>query len=249
MGVIMYIYKLQRLPGEGNRDYIYRSLRESIIKATIKPGEKISEPTLQQYFNVSRSPIREALSILQHEQLIKVEPKKKTTVVLIDSEYILESRLLRCRMEKEVLINICTKMDSGPLVEQLTEIIKKAEELINKKDAIEIIFDYDTLFHATIFKYSGLKYIWDMIRTSNIQYNRFLNLYIEEKLYGKHFIHDHKMLIKWLKNKRIESLIDYTDNNYDRIAVYLKELEARHPDYFLSPDGSKGTGTNGLNKD
>ncbi|MCH3915277.1 MAG: GntR family transcriptional regulator [Acidaminococcaceae bacterium] len=235
----MYIYKLQQLDGEGNREYVYRSLRESIIKATIKPGETISEPQLQQYFNVSRSPIREALSILQHENLIKVEPKKKTSVVLIDREYILESRLLRCRMEKEVLLNICTKMDTAPLVKELTEIIKKAEELINKKDSIKIIFDYDTLFHATIFKYSGLKYVWDMIRTSNIQYNRFLNLYIEEKLYGKHFIHDHKMLIKWLKNKQIESLIDYTNNNFDRIAVYLKEIEARHPDYFLPEDTSE----------
>lgn len=228
----MELYKLDRMANEGNREYIYRTLRESIINATIKPGETISEPKLQQYFNVSRSPIREALSILQYERLIKVEPKKTTQVVLIDSEYILESRLLRCRMEKEVMINICTRMETGPLVKDLTNIIARAEKLINKQSSMKVIFNYDTLFHETVFKYSGLKYMWDMIRTSNIQYNRFLNLYIEEKLYGKQFIRDHKLVIKWLKKKEIEALIDYTDNNYERIAMYLRELETRHPNYF-----------------
>ena len=73
----MEIFKFDRYENENNRDFIYRSLKESIIRATIKPGEAISEPKLQQIFNVSRSPIREAISVLDHEGLVEVQPKKR----------------------------------------------------------------------------------------------------------------------------------------------------------------------------
>ena len=41
----MEIFKFDRYENENNRDFIYRSLKESIIRATIKPGEAISEIT------------------------------------------------------------------------------------------------------------------------------------------------------------------------------------------------------------
>ena len=65
----MEIYEMPRLEGETNSDFVYRSLRESIIRITLRPGEIISEPLLQNYFQMSRSPIREALSILKHENI------------------------------------------------------------------------------------------------------------------------------------------------------------------------------------
>jgi len=230
----MEIFKIEKLENENNKDFIYRSLRESIIKATIKPGESISETKLKEHFNVSRSPIREALSILIHEGLIKVQPKKNTKVVLIDGEYILESRFLRCVVEKEILLKLCTSMDTSTLTKELFLIIDEAEKIfVSKKDSIKLISNYDTLFHSRIFEYAGYKHIWKLIRTSNIQYNRFLNLYIEEKLYGGNFIQDHKQLAKNIQDKKIDVLIEYTLENYRRIENYLKELIELHPDYFL----------------
>lgn len=46
-------------------------LRHAIIFGTLKPGEKLSEPELAQYFKTSRSPIREALVQLEQEGFVE----------------------------------------------------------------------------------------------------------------------------------------------------------------------------------
>ena len=229
----MEIFKFDRYENENNRDFIYRSLKESIIRATIKPGEAISEPKLQQIFNVSRSPIREAISVLDHEGLVEVQPKKKTRVVLIDYQQIIESRFLRCIAEKEVLVNMCNTKDTKPLADKLDKILDEAESKYkNNENFRTVIFDYDNMFHSAIFEYNGFSFVWKILRLNNIQYNRFLNLYLEEQLYGDFFIKDHREVAQNIRNKEVDKLVSYTQKNYERIEGYLKKLVLIRPDYF-----------------
>lgn len=229
----MEIYKIPRRENETNSDYVYRSLRESIIKVTLRPGDIISEPLLQNHFGMSRSPIREALSILKHENLVTVAPRSRTQVVLINEELIMESRYMRCIMEEKILQLVLQK-DTSPLTRRLTEILDEAEETMKHggASAVKTIFDYDSLYHGAEFEFVGFHYLWDYIRTLNIQYSRFLNLYVEEKLYGESFLPDHRKLIEWIRNKDTDRLETYIQNNYTHVAGYLKELKLKHPAYF-----------------
>lgn len=229
----MEIFHLPRLEHETNSEYVYRSLRESIIKITLRPGDIISEPLLQNHFQMSRSPIREALSILKHEHLVTVAPRSRTQVVLINEKLILESRYMRCIMEEKIL-QLALQKDTTPLIQRLTDLLDEAEETMEHggSSAVKTIFDYDSLFHGAEFQFVGFQYLWDYIRTFNIQYSRFLNLYIEEKLYGESFLPDHRNLINWIKNKDTEHLEAYIQNNYSHVEGYLKELKLKHPTYF-----------------
>ncbi|ELV05041.1 GntR family transcriptional regulator, partial [Brachyspira hampsonii] len=76
---------------EYNRIYVYRVLKENIMKLILKPGEKISELNIKKTFNVSRSPIREAIVRLVDEELIDVFPQKGTYVSLLDPNLIEDS--------------------------------------------------------------------------------------------------------------------------------------------------------------
>ncbi|MFC3443350.1 GntR family transcriptional regulator [Sphingobium rhizovicinum] len=49
-------------------------IREMIEQGELKPGEKISEPALCQRFDVSRTPLREALKVLAFEGLVLICP-------------------------------------------------------------------------------------------------------------------------------------------------------------------------------
>ena len=228
----MELYQVPRLENESNGDYVYRSMRENIIKVALRPGEIISEPQLQKEFHMSRSPIREALSILKHEKLLSVQPKSGTRVMLINKEQIMESRYMRVVMERDILLKVL-QMDTAPLTKQLHAIMDEAEcAMQHQPSAVKVIFDYDSLFHRAVFDYAGFKYIWDMIRTTNIQYSRFLNLYVEEKLYGEGFLPDHRKLADWIAAKDKDALKVYVNTNYSRVAEYLRELEIKHPSYF-----------------
>lgn len=65
-------------------DYI----REKIIRMELKPGESIREARLAEELNVSRSPIREALKILEKQWLVEQTPRKGTKVTDISEPQI-----------------------------------------------------------------------------------------------------------------------------------------------------------------
>ena len=63
--------KLQKRPIGSNsqRAVITTAVLEKLIRNDISPGESISEEELAQQFGVSRTPIREALILLERQQM------------------------------------------------------------------------------------------------------------------------------------------------------------------------------------
>lgn len=59
---------------------ILDTLHNWIILMQMKPGEKISDTELADYFHVSRTPVREVLKILEQQKLILTYPGKATVV-------------------------------------------------------------------------------------------------------------------------------------------------------------------------
>jgi DNA-binding GntR family transcriptional regulator len=53
-----------------NADYAYQAIKESILDGRIAPGERLVESQLAEDFELSRTPIREALGRLSAEQMI-----------------------------------------------------------------------------------------------------------------------------------------------------------------------------------
>ena len=56
------------------KDLVYETLCDWIIRGEMMPGEKLLDTELAAYFNVSRTPVREALQMLETQKLIKVTP-------------------------------------------------------------------------------------------------------------------------------------------------------------------------------
>jgi DNA-binding GntR family transcriptional regulator len=55
---------------------IYRALKEAILTGELKPGDVLSEVELAQRWEVSRTPIREAIRQLEQENLIRWSPRR-----------------------------------------------------------------------------------------------------------------------------------------------------------------------------
>ncbi|WP_394162522.1 GntR family transcriptional regulator, partial [Galactobacter valiniphilus] len=52
------------------------TLRDRVITGVLAPGTVVIEPALAQEFQVSKTPVREALQRLTHEGLFEVLPKR-----------------------------------------------------------------------------------------------------------------------------------------------------------------------------
>ena len=104
-------------------------------------------------------------------------PKSRTQVVLMNKRLLMESRYPR-QQEEKILKRILKDME--PLQQQLKKKMHEAEDAMkHRSSAVKVIFDYDSLFHRTA-RISPVSVIQDMIRTYNIQYSRFLNLYVKK---------------------------------------------------------------------
>ena len=54
------------------RDVVFNTLRQAILKGELKPGERLMELQLASKLGVSRTPIREAIRMLEQEGLAEI---------------------------------------------------------------------------------------------------------------------------------------------------------------------------------
>ena len=55
-------------------DHVYAVLKQRILSCALKPDERLVEKRLCDELRVSRTPLREALNRLSHEQLVAFQP-------------------------------------------------------------------------------------------------------------------------------------------------------------------------------
>ena len=67
---------------------IYSEIENDILMLKLKPGQLISENSLCTRYNVSRTPIRSALSRLAGSGLVDIVPKSGTRVSMINMEIV-----------------------------------------------------------------------------------------------------------------------------------------------------------------
>src|SRR5215813_15457812 len=72
------------------QQFVYRTLRDAIIRCELVPGERLVIDDLAQRLGVSIIPVREALRLLQSEGLVVNVPHVGATVAPISHDSILE---------------------------------------------------------------------------------------------------------------------------------------------------------------
>lgn len=72
-----------RVRGQGAQT-VYERLRQSILELELEPGSPLDESSLSEQFQMSRTPIREALVRLSGEGLVTTLPNRNTVVATID---------------------------------------------------------------------------------------------------------------------------------------------------------------------
>jgi DNA-binding GntR family transcriptional regulator len=72
-----------RVRGSGAQK-VYEALRQAILELELEPGSPLDEVSLSEQFDMSRTPIREALVRLGAEGLVTTLPNRNTIVAAID---------------------------------------------------------------------------------------------------------------------------------------------------------------------
>ena len=74
----------------GTVQRVYEDLRKRIITLDLPPDTTLSRSELTDTYEVSQTPIREAMQLLKQEGLVRIYPQSKTVVTRIDVPQIYE---------------------------------------------------------------------------------------------------------------------------------------------------------------
>lgn len=83
-------------------DRVYLAIKDDIANVRLQPGETIIEPVLAERFGVSKTPVREALRLLAHEDLVLILPRKGYVVRPLGFEDVVEIFALRAVLQPPV---------------------------------------------------------------------------------------------------------------------------------------------------
>lgn len=193
-----------KLPGENNKDYAYRVIKENIMSLKLQPGQEISEIDLAVSLQLSRTPVREVLAKLKEEHLVDVYPQVGTYVSKITAQLINEAAFMRFTLEREILSLSC---DYFP-VHELLELKKNValQELLLNEDAKALEFHkLDTEFHHIFFRANKKDHVWTSITRLSTHYNRMRLLFEMERNFDEAII-QHKKMIQMIENKEVKQV-------------------------------------------
>src|SRR6476646_4382763 len=123
-------------------------LRELVLGGEYGPGTSLSEVKLAQYFDVSRTPVREALKQLQIEGLVEIRPKVGTFVRQITRREIVEMFEMKETMEG-MAARLMARRGRIPELDILEANLETSEQVVNGTDSTRYS-DLVHEFHETI---------------------------------------------------------------------------------------------------
>ncbi|EKN70360.1 GntR family transcriptional regulator [Neobacillus bataviensis LMG 21833] len=169
------------------KDIVYEKIKNAIFCGNIKKDEMITESSLAQSLNTSRTPVREAVGDLVKEGLLVPIPWKGLKVREISPSEKEQIIFLRVTIESEG-VRRAMKNSTPEQIQSLSNIVNQQQRAIKQNNRIEFI-DLDQKFHMEILKLAQQHLLEDIL----------LNLYHLTRLIG------HKALAK---NGRMEEVIE-----------------------------------------
>ena len=88
------------------REVAYQKLHNRIITMELKPGDPLNDRLLAEEMGISRTPVREALIMLNIAHMVSIKPQSGTYVAPMDLKLMRLEQFARFTLEKEMLLQV-----------------------------------------------------------------------------------------------------------------------------------------------
>jgi DNA-binding GntR family transcriptional regulator len=195
-------------------------IRDAIIDGRLAPGQRLKEEELARELGISRTPVREALLMLQSEGLIDLVPNRGASVREYAADDLDDMYRLRALLEGYAARRAATRISSAD-VERLEESCTRFDRLRAEDDLLDLVKE-NLFFHNVILEAAASDRLTTLVRKVieiPLVYKSYYWYSPEQKLISEHY---HKQLALALRSRDAE-----------RAELIMKEhvLEAR--DFLL----------------
>jgi DNA-binding GntR family transcriptional regulator len=205
-------------------DDVATRLRDAIFTGQLSPGEQISEEVLAKSLNISRGPIREALSQLEHEGLIVIRENRRRFVARLSREDLEEVYGLRTTLE--LLAVRKAVRHAGPLeIAEMQAIVDKMKVDSASGMTAKQAAEFDISFHDALCRASKQKRLYQLWSDLHQQIQIvLLSRNAANEDYREHAITSHQSILDAICDKNEERAISlmqtHLQASYTRIIAH-----------------------------
>ncbi|PKM46305.1 MAG: GntR family transcriptional regulator [Firmicutes bacterium HGW-Firmicutes-8] len=184
------------------REIVFETLREAIINATLRPGERLMEIQMAEEMGVSRTPVREAIRKLELEGFVVMVPRKGAYVAGISMKDIADVFEIRAAMEA-LAAGLAAERITEEELEDLERILVTIGECVKNND-LEKLIEVDTEFHDILFKASRNERLVQIVSNLREQIQRFRTASLSTPGRMKYALEEHKKIVEAVSERNVE---------------------------------------------
>lgn len=208
------------------REVVFNNLRDAILKGDLKPGERLLENQLAEKLGVSRTPVREALRMLEQEKLVLLIPRKGAQVLDITVDDIKNIMEIRASLEMLAMKHACKNMQPAK-IEEMKKLNAELENAFKNRDD-EKASDIDVLFHNIILESANNDMLCVLINNIRIRAYRYrmASAYAASEENQEEILTQHRQIISSIENHTEKEGVDIISDHieYQMLGI-LKSLK------------------------
>ena len=204
------------------RNVVYETLRSAILTGELKPGERLMELQLADKLGVSRTPIREAIRMLEHEGLAKTIPRKGAEVAKMTEKDMEDVIQIRLALEELAGSLACEKITDEAIAE-LKEAMEHFENILENADVVEIA-KADENFHDIIIRAAQNPKLLDIMSNLREQIYRYRAEYLKQKESYPKLIREHREMFEALDQRNASDLVRFLQDHLYNQAEAMKQI-------------------------
>jgi DNA-binding GntR family transcriptional regulator len=218
------------IPRQSLASHVVERLREKILSGELREAEQLRQDAIAAEFQISRIPVREALSHLAAEGLIKIVANRGAVVSALSPEEIgelFETRaVLECYMLRHAIPNL--KEED---FERAEGILRQFELSLENESETKSWGQWNWLFHSTLYTPAKRPTILSFLKTLNHNCDRYTRLHLvftrNLHLAGE----AHRKLLEACRTRDPQIASDALWNHIMDAGTYLKEFIIRHREH------------------
>ena len=150
------------------REMAYQTLRSRIITMELKPGDPLNDRELAEELGISRTPMREALLMLNLARMVDIKPQSGTHVAPINLRLMEMEQFARFTLEKEILNRLRGHVTPQQEAEYRRNIedYRVLEADLTQPDRPTRLLELDNAFHRRSFELIGMEAHYDYMLAS-----------------------------------------------------------------------------------
>ena len=195
-------------------EQIYKILKNDIINSKINFGEVLVNKNLQERFEVSSTPIRDAILRLKEDGIIEEITRSGAKLIDFDPNFACEVNQLIMTITLGVIeYSLKNPENRKEILANLKKYVKLEEDNV----ATDSYYEYDYHFHKTFFDYSNNKLLKDLFKKYNLINEILVKAYHKGAVSLKNrkaCLEDHENIIKSIEENNISLTLDLTKKHY-----------------------------------